>query len=171
VITTLFEMTTQHGWVSQVLHSIFQIEKRHARHYEIQFISVKPSDIRYMRVFYKPALNAEVPIFTYRIPERSQMESTQMWRRNVEKELVALWKEHFGAGTKVTLESPVSSPPASSTDVPPASETSPSEPIQAEPESTESAPLPPSEPQSKPSVASSKASRPRSKRKAKSSLS
>lgn len=174
MLTTLFEMTTQHGFIGQVLHNIFRIEKRQPKHFELEFIAVRKTDTepqkRYLRVFYKPR-PSDKPVFTYLIRERGQMESTEMWRRTVEKELVGIWKKHFGQPTSEESDSQTSPPTASSTDAQPALETSPSEPEAAAPESTESGPSPQSEAPLTPKEASSKPSKRPYKRKAKSSRS
>ena len=167
-ILTLFEMTTQHGFVGSVVNQLIRAQQRNPKHYTIEFVAARPSGARFMRLYYIPR-SLDKPIAVYPIREREQMESKDMWQRSVEKELTKLWKDLFGPRTEAEPDSPTSPPTASSTDAPPVSETSPSKSEAAVSESTAPDPSPPPPAQSKPSETSSKPSKRPYKRKAKSS--
>lgn len=165
---TLFEMTTQHGYIVAVLNEFVRALGKDLRNYRIEFVSARPSNVRYMRLWYLPRVQDE-PSMVYQIPERHQMQSKAMWQEDVRAELIKLWKDVFGKRTGEESNSTDSSPSQSSTDAPPPWETSSSKSEAEASESTESAPSPPTKASdSKTSPSSPRSKRPY-KRRAKSS--
>src|SRR6478736_6995062 len=80
---TLFELATQNGIIT---NHMGQYLKRQIHSYDIPVINGR----RTYRVYLGERDN---PIFEYQIPDRSPIETQQMWAYKVKAELDKAWKE------------------------------------------------------------------------------